>query len=285
MLSKYILTFDFRIIYCKNTKLKIGLKEFDFNSLKFIDLYEDSSIIDNSYEISEIDMEFIVNNIFNSKFGYQLDDNSMIWLEKFENVLKSDSSILNKKELAFNYLVLKLLLIGFPQYMALEIIQKYYKLKEYNIRTPDIEIIINRINEFIKKKEYWISNEIYNDENKEIDFLAKVFNEKRKYKYNFSFNNLRDEYFKLCFNSLIMNNYKYNSKPSFLIKNPKNLNFQKELLLEFYISKIKFLINYLLENDFKGLSFDYRFTKSLIDEMIRVINTFFDVVITKMEEN
>lgn len=284
MASKYVLTFDFRIIFCKNINLRIGLKELNSDNLSFIPYNEDPSIIDYGYELANSDVGYIINTVFNNKKGYQLQNKEMLWLETFENKLKLDSNILNNKKLAFNYLILKLLLIGFSEEMAIDIIRKYYELIEDNIEVPNIIDVINKINKFIDKKEYWVSNNIYENQLTEINFLTKILNEKRVCKFNFDFNDYKDEYFKLCYNSLIMDNYKYNSKYSYLVNNPKNLNAQKEYLLEIYSSTIGMLLNYLIQTDFMDFYSEDRFINTLVDEMITVINTFLNVVILKIED-
>lgn len=284
MAVKYVLTFDFRIIYCKNINLKIGLKELNFDNFSFIPYDEDPSVIDYGYEVNTNDVQYIINTVFNSKIGYQLQNKEMLWLETFENKLKIDSNILNNKKLTFNYLILKLLLIGFSEEMAIDIIRKYYESIEENLEVPNIINVINKINEFINKKQYWVRNTIYENQATEINFLTKVLNAKRISKFNFDFNDYKDEYFKLCYNSLIMDNYNYNSKHSYLVTNPKNLNTQKEYLLQIYSSTIGMLLNHLIETEFMDFYSEDRFINTLVLEMKKVIDTFLSVVIEKNED-
>lgn len=284
MAVKYVLTFDFRIIYCKNINLKIGLKELNFDNFSFIPYDEDPSVIDYGYEVNTNDVQYIINTVFNSKIGYQLQNKEMLWLETFENKLKKDSNILNNKKLTFNYLILKLLLIGFSEEMAIDIIKRYYESIEENLEVPNIINVINKVNEFINKKQYWVSNTIYENQATEINFLTKVLSAKRISKFNFDFNDYKDEYFRLCYNSLIMDNYNYNSKHSYLVTNPKNLNAQKEYLLQIYSSTIGMLLNHLIQTEFMDFYSEDRFINMLVLEMKKVIDTFLSVVIEKNED-
>lgn len=285
MAVKYVLTFDFRIIYCKNINLRVGLKELNFDNLSFVPYNEDSSVIDYGYEVATNDVQYIINTVFNSKIGYQLQNKEMLWLEAFEKKLKINPNILNNEKLTFNYLILKLLLIGFSEEMAIDIIKKYYESIRSNIIVPSINNMIDKINEFIAKKEYWVSNNIYENQSAEINFLTRILNVKRASKFNFDFSDYKDEYFTLCYNSLIMDNYKYNSEYSYLVNKPKKLNAQKEYLLQIYSSTIGMLLNHLIQTEFMDFYSEDRFINMLVDEMIRVVNTFLNVVILDIENN
>lgn len=285
MAVKYVLTFDFRIIYCKNINLRVGLKELNFDNLSFVPYNEDSSVIDYGYEVATNDVQYIINTVFNSKIGYQLQNKEMLWLEAFEKKLRINPNILNNEKLTFNYLILKLLLIGFSEEMAIDIIKKYYESIRSNIIVPNINNMIDKINEFIAKKEYWVSNNIYENQSAEINFLTKILNVKRASKFNFDFTDYKDEYFTLCYNSLIMDNYKYNSEYSYLVDKPKKLNAQKEYLLQIYSSTIGMLLNHLIQTEFMDFYSEDRFINMLVDEMIRVVNTFLNVVILDIENN
>ena len=285
MTVKYVLTFDFRIIYCKNINLRVGLKELNFDNLSFVPYNEDSSVIDYGYEVATNDVQYIINTVFNSKIGYELQNKEMLWLEAFEKKLKINPNILNNEKLTFNYLILKLLLIGFSEEMAIDIIKKYYESIRSNIIVPNINNMIDKINEFIAKKEYWVSNNIYENQSAEINFLTRILNAKRASKFNFDFTDYKDEYFTLCYNSLIMDNYKYNSEYSYLVNKPKKLNAQKEYLLQIYSSTIGVLLNHLIQTEFMDFYSEDRFINMLVDEMIKVVNTFLNIVILDIENN
>lgn len=279
MAIKYVLTFDLRIIYCKNINLRIGLKELNLENLNFMPYDEDPSIIDYGYELATDDVQDINNKVFSSKLGYQLSDIDMLWIEKFEKELKYNPSLLNNNKLTFNYLILKLLLIGFSEELAIDFITKYYESIEYGITVPEVYKIIDKINSFIEKKEFWISNKIYENRVTELNFLKKVLLAKRKFKFNFDFTNFKDEYFRLCYNSIIMENYSYNLVDSFLVKKPKKLEEQRMYLIEVYHSTIGSLLNELFQDDFMDFYSEDRFINSLVDEMTKVVNTFLDVIL------
>lgn len=273
---KYILTYDFRIIYCKNINLRIGLKELNFNNLTFIPISDyNDSILDCGYDMSTEDVQTFITTIFNSKMGYQLEEKNMQWLKVFESKMKSEN-LLKDNKLAFNYFVLKLMLIGFVEKKAISIAERYFELLIDGYNVPDIKDVIDKVNKFIDYKEFWVSNKLYETQALEMMFITKLLKARMNLKYSFDFANFKEEYFKLCNKSLIMDNYVYNTTPSYLVKNPIGIEEQEPYLIQLYQTTIVGILNHLISTDFKELASDDRFINSLASELINVIHTFID---------
>ena len=65
------------------------------------------SILTNSYQLNNDEVEDIIQNVLMGEIGDELPDENMQWIINFENLLKDDPSLITNRELTFNYFILK----------------------------------------------------------------------------------------------------------------------------------------------------------------------------------
>lgn len=265
--SKYMLSFDFRIFYCPETFLIGACKELNFNTLKFEPYKGDKELILYAYEIDVSEINSLVKSILLGKISYQLSDKNLLWLKEFESNLNKYPELFNKEKYMFNYLILKIMLMGFSQGKALDIAKKYFEYKRNDITVLDIKSVIKSIDEIIESKEYWITNKIYEYESKEMDFLDKVFRSKIELGYNFDYRYLEAEYIEICNNSFAKENYILNKSTTYPIKKSKNLEEQSTYILQSYEAVIVGMINSLINEKYRRFQNDQRFLTGLISDM------------------
>lgn len=272
--NKYLLTFDFRILYCPNTKLALSCKELNLDTLEFTFYEGDLNILKYCYELKAENLERIVKKILNGEIGYELESKEMKWLETFELMLNENTEILTKDALVFNYLTLKLMLVGFSPEDSKNIVKTYFMYRNKSKDIPQIEIFIKNINKKIKHKKFWVCNDLYDEKELELKFIKTVCMYRKEMKLNFNFKMFKNDYLKICEKSIIPKMSKFNKIPSYLVKRPSTLIDQKSYLIEVYKSTIAGIIVYLLNNEMKHFQNEEIFINALIDEMVEVAKLY-----------
>lgn len=233
--SKYILTYDLKILYCPNIQIKSACKELNLLSHEFTQFEGKETDIDTGFEIAANNVKNISDKILLGKVGNELPEKEMQWIQDYEQLLREDVSIITNRELAFNYLILKLALIGFPLEMAKNIVVHYYSniINKYDVPHP--QIFLNEINNVLKNKTFWVKFDLQKEEVAEYLFIKKVLKARDRIGYTFSFDELfRAEYLNIASNGVATALIKYNQQPSYLVTHKLSLNEQMPLVLNVY---------------------------------------------------
>lgn len=276
MKSKYVLTFEFKVLYCPNINLPLTCKELNAKTLEFTQFEGKVDEFNSGYEITADLVEKIVKNILNGEIGIELSSDNMKWLETFDKTLIVNKSILNNENLLFNYLILKLMLLGFDEELAQDIIKTYF-LKRKNGNVLPIDNFISIINNRISEKKFWVCYNLFDEKEKEFEFIRTILNYKQKLQFRFDFSVFKDEYLKLCNESLIPKLIKFNQTPSYLIRNSLSIKEQKPYLLKAYITYISNSMNFIYENEFNHLFLDTRFLSAICKDMASVVELFISI--------
>lgn len=280
--SKYLLTYDLRILYCPNMKLALSCKELNLDTLEFTYYEGDLNVLNACYVLEADDVESIVKNIINGEVGNELDIDEMNWLKAFDYQYNKDANLVRNDELTFNYLILKLKLLGFSEEESKNIVKAYFVYKKNNVKgLPDVEDFISALNRKIRNKRFWICKNLYDETDLEYEFIKTVLSYKNKLQYKFDFRAFKDEYLKVCEKSIVPKLYNYNKTPSYLVRKPLDISDQRPYLLYTYKTHIASLINYLIERYFQNLASDERFINILIDELSAVVKLYLSISETK----
>lgn len=219
MQSKYVLTYELKILYCQDIDLNFSCKELNLSTLQF-HLYDgNKKDLNTGFELNPEEINNIAQEILMGKTGYVLSDKKMEWLEKFETLLKSNMKLLLNKNVAYTYFILKLQLLGFSEEVAKDIVSNYYTNIENNQKVVHQQIFLKNINKYLKEKIFWVPNNLEKEELKEYQFLEKVINSKLEMMYKFSFDQLYREQYLFLLKTGIFNTFiNYNLYPSYLIR-------------------------------------------------------------------
>lgn len=283
--SKYLLTFDLKILYSPNVKLALTCKELDLETLEFSHFDGDLDILYSCYELEADKVDLIVKNILNGEIGTELNSKDMYWLQTFENQLSQDRQLLKNNKLVFNYLILKLRLLGFKEMDAKNIVISYFQYKKDGLKIPKVEKFIDAINKKLRKKRFWICDDLYEEKELELKFIRTVLMYKTKLNHKFDFRMFKDEYLKVCEKSFINKIYNFNTTPSYLVKRPLDISDQKQYLFYTYKSHIAEILQYLVEKDFPNLANDEMFINVLIDDMSTVLKLYLTIQETRLFNN
>lgn len=219
MQSKYVLTYEMKILYCQDMNLNLTCKELNLETLQFR-LYDgDREDLETGFELNPNDVNLIASEILMGKVGYSLSDDKMKWLEKFETLLKLDMKLLLNKKVAYSYFVLKLQLLGFSENISKDIMYQYYEnlLNKKKVAHP--QVLLKNINHLIKCKIFWVPMNLDKEEEKEYQFLEKVIQSKLDMMYKFSFDQIySDQYLFLCKHGLVNKLLEFNTHPSYLVR-------------------------------------------------------------------
>ena len=219
MQSKYVLTYEMKILYCQDMNLNLTCKELNLETLQFR-LYDgDREDLETGFELNPNDVNLIASEILMGKVGYSLSDDKMKWLEKFETLLKLDMKLLLNKKVAYSYFVLKLQLLGFSENISKDIMYQYYEnlLNKKKVAHP--QVLLKNINHLIKCKIFWVPMNLDKEEEKEYQFLEKVIQSKLDMMYKFSFDQIySDQYLFLCKHGLVNKLLDFNTHPSYLVR-------------------------------------------------------------------
>lgn len=281
--SKYFLTFDFKILYCPNINFILSCKELNLNTLEFTNYDGDLKALEASYEIKAEMVHVIVQNILNGEIGLELDSKEMKWLNLFDTELRKDSSILNNERLVYNYLILKLQLIGFSAVDSKSIITKYFEFKRDSKVIITIEEFIRTINQQLDRKIFWVCNGIESEKKIEYKFIETVLSYKRSLKYKFDFQMFKESYINVCKHSFVMKIYEYNNTSSYLVKRPLSLVEQVDFLIYAHKSILRGMLENLIEEKFFELSEEGLFQKQLIDEMSDIMRIHLKSMLAKKD--
>ncbi len=172
--SKYVLTYDLKILYCPNVQLKNICKELNLMTYEFSQFEGKESDIDNGYEIAANTVKGIADKIIMGKVGNELPEKEMKWIQDYEKLLREDISLITNRELTFNYLILKLALAGFSLDVAKNIVVHYYTNIIHQHDVPHPQIFLNEINNVLKNKTFWVKFDLQKEEISEYLFIKKV---------------------------------------------------------------------------------------------------------------
>lgn len=280
--SKYLLTYDLKILYSPNVQLALTCKELDLETLEFSHFDGDLDILYSCYELEPDKVDLIVKNILNGDIGNELDNNEMSWIQAFEHQLNQDKQILENTKLVFNYLILKLKLLGFKEEESKNIVISYFRYKKEGLKVPKVEKFIESINRKLRKKRFWICEDLYDEKDFELKFVRTILMYKTKLQSKFDFKMFKDEYLKVCEKSFINKIYNFNATPSYLVKRPLDISDQKQYLLYTYKSHIAGIIQYLVGKEFQHLAHDEMFLNVLIDDMSSVLKLYLTIQETRL---
>lgn len=268
IITKYLLSYNLDIFYKPDPLLIGASKKLNLETFTFEQYYEkNKNIIEYSYPINSDELNNIVKNILHGQISYVINDNDLNWLQEFDQISLKNTEILNNEKYTFNYIILKLMLIGFTKNKALDIAKSYFSYLKENKEVLSLEQFIKSINNKIKYKEYWITNKVSDYHYKEKKYLDKLLKYKLNNWFEFEYSYFEREYINICNNSFSKENYILNSTKSYLINKPKKLEEQKKYLFQAYETIIIDIINELIDEKYPRFASEPKFLTSLIDDM------------------
>lgn len=279
--SKYFLTYDFKILYCPNTKLKLSCKELDINKLIFNKYNGDFNLIDYYFEIDSNTVDSLSKSVFNGKIGIELIDEDMEWIKKFERLAKTNIHLYENRNLLFNYIIMKLKLAGFQEPLALEFAKSYFLNLDKGLKIPDESEFLKTIEYLINKKTYWIGNNIDKASQLENKFIKTLLAYKRKLQFKFDFSMLKDDYLKIVEKSIVNYLYSFNSTESYCVTKTLTLEEQEPYLIQCYNIVLKNLFKEIIETEYKDFINEDRFINMITKEMINVVRLHLAILKTK----
>lgn len=274
--SKYVLTYDLKILYCPNIQLKNICKELNLMTYEFSQFEGKESAIDNGYEIAANTVKNIADKIIMGKVGNELPEKEMKWIQDYERLLREDLSLITNRELTFNYLILKLALAGFSLDVAKNIVVHYYTNIINQNDVPHPQIFLNEINNVLKNKTFWVKFDLQKEEVSEYLFIKKVLKARERIGYTFSFDELfRTEYLNLASDGVATSLIKYNQQPSYLVTHKMSLNEQMPLVLSVYKKIIWGLIVKAYTE--MGKPVDELIAKGLVKDMTNILKLYMTI--------
>lgn len=274
--SKYVLTYDLKILYCPNIQLKNICKELNLMTYEFSQFEGKESAIDNGYEIAANTVKNIADKIIMGKVGNELPEKEMKWIQDYERLLREDLSLITNRELTFNYLILKLALAGFSLDVAKNIVVHYYTNIINQNDVPHPQIFLNEINNVLKNKTFWVKFDLQKEEISEYLFIKKVLKARERIGYTFSFDELfRTEYLNLASDGVATSLIKYNQQPSYLVTHKMSLNEQMPLVLSVYKKIIWGLIVKAYTE--MGKPVDELIAKGLVKDMTNILKLYMTI--------
>ena len=274
--SKYVLTYDLKILYCPNMQIKNVCKELNLLTYEFSQYEGKESAIDNGYEIAANMVKGIADKIIMGKVGNELPEKEMKWIQDFERLLRDDISLITNRELTFNYLILKLALAGFSLDVAKNIVVAYYSNIINKNEVPHPQVFLNEINNVLKNKTFWVKFDLQKEEITEYLFIKKVLKARDRIGYTFSFDELfRNEYLNLAGDGVATALIKYNQQPSYLVTHKLSLNEQMPLVLSVYKKIIWGLIVKAYTE--MGRPVDEIIAKGLIKDMTNTLKLYMTI--------
>lgn len=221
--SKYTLTYDLRILYCPNLSLREHCKILNFDTLEFEPFDGNIEELDNGYELPAESLKNVSDRILLGQIGYELPEKEMKWIQDFESLLKNDISLITNRELAFNYFILKLSLLGFSSEMAKNIVIHYYSNIINNIKVAHPQSFLKEINRVLANKNFWVKYDLQNPELMEYKYIKDFLKARYTIGYTFTFDiRLRQEYLDICKNGVAVALINYNKTPSYLVQRTAN---------------------------------------------------------------
>jgi len=280
MNSEYVLTYDLKILYCADTQLSSSCKELDLISFNFFQSDYSIEDLNCGFTLHSNEIETIAKKILNGKVGNELKKQDMDWIVKYENMLRKDMSILLNKQITYNYFVLKLRLLGFPEKFAREMMSEYYTKIDKGLKVPHQQILLRNINKFLSEKLVWIKSNLKAELKLEKDFFEKVIKNKFDLEYRFSFENkYKNDYLKLCENGIIRSLIIYNQTPSLLVRKKHNVSNLIPYILDVYLEEIKNILEEIYEK--KGLPPNDAFISDLLKQVESYAKLYITLNFTK----
>lgn len=265
--SKYLLSYDFRIFYCPETFFVGAYKELNQETLKF-ELYTDNrDLVEYAYPIDVSEINSIVKSILMGKISYLLSDQNLVWIKEFEATASKNPELWEDEKYVFNYLTLKIMLMGFSQSKALDIAKSYFKHKREGHPVLNIKSVVKAINKNIDGKEFWITNKMNEFDPIERSFLKKILTNKISSGFAFDYKYFEREYASICDSSFSKENYLINSTKVYPIKKAKSLQDQTPYIFQAYESIMVTIVNNLVINTFPQLQHEPKFLTNLLAEM------------------
>jgi hypothetical protein len=265
--SKYLLSYDFRIFYCPETFFIGAYKELNQETLKF-ELYTDNrDLVEYAYPIDVSEIDPIVKTILMGSISYLLSEQNLAWIKEFEATTSKNPDIWEDEKYVFNYLTLKIMLMGFSESKALDIAKSYFKYKREGHPVLNIKSMVKAINKNIDSKEFWITNKMIEFDPVETSFLKKVLTNKISSGFAFDYKYFEREYMSICNSSFSKENFSINSVKSYPIKKTKNLQDQTPYIFQAYESIMTTIVNNLVLNKFPQLQHEPKFLINLLAEM------------------
>lgn len=274
--SGFFLTYDLKILYCPNLQLTNVCKELNVDTHAFSQFDGNSAILSNSYKLDNDEVEDIISNVLTGKIGDELPEENMNWIINFENLLKEDPSLITNRDLAFNYFILKFILMGFKPEKAKDIVVNYYEhiIREENVPHP--QILLNQINKFLNYKQFWVKYDIKNEKIKEFKMMKKIIKTKKEMGYQFKFEAFfKQEYLELIKYSFVPKLIEFNQTESYLVKEKIDLNTLVPFITQVYQEILLGIIYRIYESD--NMQYDETFVNNLLKEMTSVLKLYLTI--------
>lgn len=273
--SGYFLTYDLKILFCPNIQLSTTCKEINVDTHMFTQFDGSIDAVMNAYPIDKDDVNPMINNILTGKIGDELPQEQMDWIQTFEDLLKEDASLITNRDLAFNYFILKFILMGFSPDFAKDLVINYYEhiIREENVPHP--QILLNQINRFLAYKKFWVKNNIRDEKLREFKMMKKILRAKQEMDYKFKFEYCKKEYLELVRHSIVPVLIKFNQQESYLVKEKLDLNTTIPYVTQVYQEILLGIINRICQTD--GIPYDESFINSLLKDMTGTVKLYLTI--------
>ncbi len=274
--SGYFLTYDLKILFCPNLQLSTTCKEINVDTHLFSQFDGSVDAVLNAYPIDKDDVNPMINNILTGPIGDELPQAQMDWIITFENLLKEDASIITNRDLAFNYFILKFILMGFSPDFAKDLVINYYEhiIRDENVPHP--QVLLNQINKFLTYKKFWVKADLRNEKMREFKMMKKIMKAKKEMDYKFNFDlYCKKEYLELIRHSIVPVLIKFNQKESYLVKEKIDLNSAIPYVTQVYQEILLGIINKICELD--NIPFDEPFVNNLLKEMTGTVKLYLTI--------
>lgn len=274
--SGYFLTYDLKILFCPNIQLSTTCKEINVDTHLFSQFDGSVDTVLNAYPIDKDDVNPMINNVLTGKIGDELPQAQMDWIITFENLLKEDASIITNRDLAFNYFILKFILMGFSPDFAKDLVINYYEhiIRDENVPHP--QVLLNQINKFLAYKKFWVKCDIRTEKMREFKMMKKIMKAKKEMDYKFNFDlYCKKEYLELIRHSIVPVLIKFNQKESYLVREKLDLNSAIPYVTQVYQEILLGIINKICEMD--NIPFDEPFVNNLLKEMTGTVKLYLTI--------
>ncbi len=250
-MQKYVLTYEMKILYCPDIEMNLSCKELNLSTLQFRLYAGNRSDLFAGFELSAEDVTSVARDILMGKIGYELAEKQMTWLQKFEELLKKDISLILNKDISYNYFVLKLQLLGFEEQMAKDIVYHYYKQLEQKQEVAHPQVFLKKINTLLRQKAFWVKKDLWKEMDAETTFFQGVIGTKLEQQYKFSFDKMyKDDYIEVLKTGIIHTLLLYNLTPSYLVRKKQAVTDLVPYVLSVYKYYMRNILNNICINTF-----------------------------------
>lgn len=245
----FFLTHDLQIGYYKNLQDINTAKIYSHEQKNFIDISNKTNPYKNSYSPDPKDVQVIINALELQKYSLVIPNEELEWYKEVDSLYSTNrNELLKQTEIVYCYLILKAILIGFPEKIAIGFSRNI--INKYKNNPLKLQTTINRFQEIMDNKILWIPNTFEEDCVNEEHLFQEIIDKRLKDGFEFNFtNSFGRKYLDCCNNSYLHQTYLYNSTENYFNKNKYSLEEQEDLLWEihdYYSEKI--LINLLSSN-------------------------------------